>query len=117
MFYKILFFLTFSLSAYALKPVEFVSIKKFSGLWYEIARTPNSYQQDCVASSVEYVLQDDNTYEIYNRCFENRVGGKLIEYFGVGKSASKNKNSIAKIEMTYFWIFTEKYNVVYIDEA
>lgn len=32
MFYKILLFLTFSLSAYALKPVEFVSIKKFRAL-------------------------------------------------------------------------------------
>lgn len=116
MFYKLLIIILFTLNANALEPVKFASIDKFSGLWYEIARTPNFYQEGCVASSVEYVLQEDNTYNIYNRCFENEIGGKLIEYSGVGKTASKNKKSISKIDMTYFWIFTKRYNIVYIDQ-
>ncbi|AXX91614.1 hypothetical protein CPU12_04745 [Malaciobacter molluscorum LMG 25693] len=115
MLIRLLLITFFSLNAYALKPVQFVSIEKFSGLWYEIARTPNSYQENCVASSVEYVLKN-NEYKIYNRCFENEIGGKLISYNGVGQSASKNKNSVAKIDMTYFWIFTKRYNIAYIDK-
>ena len=39
-----------------------VDIKKFSGLWYEIARVENSFQTSCVASSIEYKLQQDNSY-------------------------------------------------------
>ena len=48
-------------------------IKKFSGLWYEIARVENSFQTSCVASSVEYILQNDDSYDVYNRCFEKEL--------------------------------------------
>lgn len=95
-------------------PVAEVNIKKFSGLWYEIARTSNSYQEKCVASSVEYRLQQDNTYKVYNRCFENVIGGNLIEYKGTAKSA--NGQSMSKIDMTYYYIFTKQYRVIHLEK-
>ena len=70
---KYIFLIIFFLSPiFANTPVD---IKKFSGLWYEIARIENSFQTSCVASSVEYKLQSDNTYDVYNRCFENELDG------------------------------------------
>ena len=68
--------------------------KKFSGLWYEIARTQNSFQENCVASSVEYILEDES-YDVFNRCFENELGGKLIQYNGDAK-ISQLENNIFK---------------------
>ncbi len=32
------------------------------------------------------------------------------------KQLQKTKNQISKIDMTYFWIFTKRYNIVYIDQ-
>lgn len=96
------------------QPVPYVDIKKFSGLWYEVARTYNSYQKKCVASSVEYALQEDNTYKVYNRCFENVIGGDLIEYKGV--ASPTNGNSMSKIDMTYFYIFTREYRVIHLEK-
>ena len=88
-------------------------IKKFSGLWYEIARVENSFQTSCVASSVEYILQNDNSYDVYNRCFEKELDGKLIEYNG---SATKiEENNTSKLKMRYFLFFTQEYNIIYIN--
>ncbi len=95
-------------------PVPHVDVKEFSGLWYEVARTYNSYQKDCVASSVEYQLQKDSTYKVFNRCFENVIGGDLIEY--TGKAKPVKENSMSKIDMTYFYIFTRQYRVIHIEE-
>jgi apolipoprotein D and lipocalin family protein len=104
------------LQAETLKPVDYVDPKKFSGLWYETARLYNSYQEDCVASTVEYVLQDDNEYEVYNRCFEKRIGGELVAYEGSAKSPLEPSN-MSQIDMTYYWFFTKRYGVYYLDET
>ena len=86
--------------------------KKFSGLWYEIARTYNSFQENCVASSVEYILEDD-TYDVFNRCFENELDGKLIQYNGDAK-VSQIENNIS-LDMTYFYLFTSSYKIIYLN--
>ncbi len=106
-------FSTFLFSSAPL-PVPHVDVKAFSGLWYEVARTHNSYQKNCVASSVEYKLQKDSTYKVFNRCFENIIGGDLIEYKGTAEP--KNGNSMSKIDMTYFYIFTREYRVIYLEK-
>ena len=74
-------------------------MKKFSGLWYEIARIENSFQTSCVASSVEYDLQEDNTYQVFNRCFDSSLDGELIEYTGFAKKVAENQN--IKLQMRY----------------
>ena len=52
--------LTSFIYASPLQVLPFVSAQKFSGLWYEIARTYNSFQDKCVGSSVEYILNEQN---------------------------------------------------------
>ncbi|MDD2896676.1 MAG: lipocalin family protein [Aliarcobacter sp.] len=89
-------------------------MKKFSGLWYEIARIENSFQTSCVASSVEYDLQKDNTYQVLNRCFDSSLDGKLIEYTGSAKKIEENQN--IKLQMRYFYIFTSEYEVSYLND-
>jgi len=104
----------FTLSAEILKPVPYVSPKNFSGLWYEIARTYNSYQEKCVGSSVEYKLVEPLEYKVFNRCFDTKIGGDLIEYSGWAEPAQGE--SMSSIDMTYFWVFTKNYNVYYLQD-
>ena len=104
-----------SLMGSALESVPYVDVQKFSGLWYEIARTYNSYQDKCVASSVEYILDENNRYEVKNRCFDTKIGGELIAYEGTAKSALGGAN-MSKIDMTYFWIFTKRYEIFYLED-
>lgn len=97
-----------------LQKVEYVNPEKFSGLWYEIARTYNAYQKKCVASSVEYILRNEQEYRVYNRCFDSKIGGELIEYKGSAEPADSDSN-MAKLDMTYYWIFTKRYYVYYLE--
>lgn len=87
-----------------------IDSQKFSGLWYEIARIENSFQTSCVASSVEYKLQQDNSYDVYNRCFENELDGKLIEYNGFAKLENN------QLFMRYFFIFRSSYKIEYLND-
>lgn len=100
------------LFASAPAPVPHVDPARFSGLWYEIARTYNSYEEDCVAASIEYRLTSDTNYKVFNRCFENSIGGKLIEFRGDAEPTAGD--SMSRIDMTYYWIFTKEYRVVYL---
>ncbi len=95
-------------------PVPHVDAKAFSGLWYEVARTYNSHEKECVAATVEYRLQENDSYKVHNRCFKNVIGGELIEYKGKGKSA--DGRSMSKIDMTYYYIFTQEYRVIHLEK-
>lgn len=95
------------------KPVDYVNPEMFSGLWYEVARTYNSFEKDCVAATVEYILIEDLKYEVKNRCFDTKIGGNLIQYNGTAEPT--NGNIMSQIDMTYFWIFTKEYRIIYLD--
>jgi apolipoprotein D and lipocalin family protein len=49
-----------------------VNLQKYQGMWYEIARLPNEYQDltwgVCVNSTANYTLNPDNTLTIVNKC-------------------------------------------------
>lgn len=97
------------------EPIEYVSPKKFLGLWYEIARTYNSFEENCVAATVEYkAIDDKNKLEVFNRCFENQIGGELITYSGVVNPLLEN--NLARLDKTYYWIFTKEYKIIYLDK-
>ena len=105
---------TSDISAKAPKPVDYVDAKSFSGLWYEIARTENSFQKECVAATVEYNLTKNLEYKVKNRCYDSKFGGDVIEYNGIAKAS--DGNIMSQIDMTYFWVFTKQYRIIYLDK-
>lgn len=97
------------------KPVEYVSPKKFSGLWYEIARTYNKFEENCVAATVEYKQLEDNKLKVFNRCFEYKIGGKRISYSGIVEPLLEN--NLAQLDKTYYWIFSKEYRIIYLGKS
>ncbi|RXJ90867.1 hypothetical protein CRV01_06900 [Arcobacter sp. CECT 8983] len=97
------------------KPVEYVSPKSFAGLWYEIARTYNKFEENCVAATVEYKQLENNKLKVFNRCFEHEIGGELISYTGIVKPLLEN--NLAQLDKTYYWIFSKEYRIIYLDKS
>jgi apolipoprotein D and lipocalin family protein len=114
---KSIVFLVLSLCSWAsaLPAVATVEPKAFSGLWYEIARTYNYYEKNCVAATVEYTLTQDNRYDVTNRCFDKNIGAELIVYNGTAKMLTPN--SASKLKLTYFLVFSSEYHIVHWDES
>jgi len=84
-----------------LKTVPSVDLRKYSGVWYEIARLPNKFQKDCVGDvTAEYTLQQDGKIKVVNRC---RQAGrpKPKEAEGIARIANEDKGSNSILEVRF----------------
>lgn len=45
-----------------------VSLKRYQGKWFELARLPMYFQRDCAQSEAHYNLKADGTVGVLNRC-------------------------------------------------
>jgi apolipoprotein D and lipocalin family protein len=86
---------------------------RFKGLWYEIARTYNSFEKDCLNPKVEYTLVKENAYKVRNSC-QNKNNIEDMIVFN-GKAAISFDDNASTMDITYFWILTKKYLVINID--
>ncbi|MGE5402053.1 MAG: lipocalin family protein [Ignavibacteriales bacterium] len=81
--------------------VKLVDLKRYAGLWYEIAKIPNRFQKDCVkGTTAEYKLRDDGKITVINSCTEQDGSRKSTE--GVAKVVDPATNS--KLEVSFFSI-------------
>ena len=84
-----------------------VNIKKYLGLWYEIARYPVPYEDNkAVNITAEYSLNDDNTISVKNSEY---VNGKKIIIFGKGYNID---NSFSKLKIDFNMGFLGDYWIV-----
>lgn len=81
--------------------VNHVDLKKYAGLWYEIARMPNRFQSDCSGNTTaRYTLSDDGNIRVVNSCSEIDGGNDSVE--GIAKIVDKKTN--AKLKVSFFSI-------------
>ena len=81
--------------------VKYVDLKKYVGLWYEIAKIPNKFQSDCARSTTaEYKLKEDGKIEVINSCIEADGEKNIAE--GIAEVVDKSTN--AKLEVSFFSI-------------
>jgi len=78
--------------------VEFVSLEKYVGVWYEIAKIPNSFQRSCKKNTTAtYSIQKDGRIQVVNRCVED--DGEINQAEGVARVVDKLTN--AKLEVSF----------------
>jgi len=97
-----------------LEVVPFVSVEKYMGTWYEIARYPNSFQEGCVATRVQYTLRDDGRIKVINSCRMDSLDGK--EKSVQGKAWSVDRETNAKLKVQFFWPFSGDYWIIQLDK-
>jgi apolipoprotein D and lipocalin family protein len=74
-----------------------VDLSRYAGLWYEIARLPNSFQEKCAGDvTAQYALLGAGRLKVINRC--RKLSGQMTEAEGVARLADKKgANSRLKV--------------------
>ena len=96
-----------------LKPMETVShvdLNRYMGVWYEIARYPNSFQRGCVGSRATYSFLEDGRVSVLNECYDGSFIGKLRS--AKGKAWVVDKETNAKLKVSFFWFFAGDYWII-----
>lgn len=79
-----------------LKVVSAIDLSRYAGLWYEVARLPNRFQEKCDGDvTAQYTLEGDRI-RVVNRC--RKANGEITGAKGVARLASKTgPNSRLKV--------------------
>lgn len=78
--------------------VKYVDLKKYVGLWYEVAKIPNSFQDQCIKNTTaKYTLTEDGEIKVINSCIDE--DGEVDDASGVVRVVDKKSN--AKLEVSF----------------
>lgn len=92
-----------------LKTVASVDLKRYGGIWYEIARYPNSFQKGCLGSTASYTLRDDGEIDVVNRC-RDAEDGRTRQVKGRAWVVDPATN--ARLKVSFFWPFRGDYWII-----
>ncbi|MCA9242955.1 MAG: lipocalin family protein [Phycisphaerales bacterium] len=94
-----------------LKTAGFVDLNKYVGVWYEIARYPNTFQGGCEDTTATYELMDDGRVSVLNRC----VKGDYVDTIqGTARVVDPDTN--AKLKVQFFWPFEGDYWILAVGD-
>jgi apolipoprotein D and lipocalin family protein len=68
----------------------YVNLERYSGLWHEIARLPNSCETHCVESTLEYHLTSDGSVDVTHHCTKSNGYKRSAQGFMKIKNAPHN---------------------------
>ena len=83
--------------------VDSVHLERYQGLWYEIARLPNEFQDQCARNvTAEYTLLDNGRVRVVNRC--RLPGGEIDEAEGVARRPDPEREAALKVRFAPRWL-------------
>jgi len=98
--------------------VERVDLQRYAGLWYEIAKIPNTFQRKCAGrTTAQYELREDGKIGVVNQCIKS--DGKAIEAKGIAKIVDTITNAKLKVSFVNLlgWrLFWGDYWIIGLDE-
>ncbi len=85
-----------------LETVSQVNLDRYVGTWYEVARLPNWFQDQCIGNvTADYRRLDDGDIEVVNRCLDE--DGMIDEAHGVARIVDTATK--AKLEVSFVSVF------------
>jgi apolipoprotein D and lipocalin family protein len=89
-----------------LDTVPHVDMKRYIGLWYEIARYPAWFEKDCVGVTAEYSFNPDGTIKVVNSCRVGTLDGRKKKAKGRARVVDPSN---AKLKVSFFLFFEGDY--------
>src|SRR5688500_2232418 len=84
------------------RTVPFVDLDRYAGDWFEIARFPNRFQDQCVGDvRATYVRRPDGRVDVVNRC---RTSARETEARGVARIVDQRTFAKLKVRFAPPWL-------------
>lgn len=77
-----------------------VDFSRYSGFWYEIAHSPNFFQNDCKYSTAEYGVMAPGQVSVHNVC--HKEDGTTRDIRGVAKVVDPSEPAKLKVRFNFF---------------
>ena len=84
-------------------PAKAVDLKRYLGLWYEIARYDNGFETGCEGVTAEYRLRDDGLIQVINTCRQYTPTGPIKVAEGRAKVVEESAG--ARLKVSFFGPF------------
>jgi apolipoprotein D and lipocalin family protein len=82
-------------------PVGHVDLERYAGLWHEVARIPNRFQNRCARDvTAVYEVRDDGRLRVVNRCVN--ADGRISQAVGIAKVVDTQTNARLKVSFVSF---------------
>ena len=83
--------------------VESVDLERYQGRWYEIARLPNRFQEQCRGDvTADYSLREDGRVDVVNRC--RTEDGDLESAKGVARRPDPDRPGALEVRFAPSWL-------------
>lgn len=79
--------------------VQSVDLNKYAGVWYEIARYPDKFQEQCSSDvTTEYILEKEGDFAVINKCKNDK--GAVDDVKGKMRVVDKKTNAVLQIRFS-----------------
>lgn len=96
-----------------LPTVEQVELTRYQGLWYEIARLPNSFEKGLECVTATYTLKSNGKIEVLNRGYSSSKG---VYKSARGTARLPDPDEPGKLKVSFFWPFSGDYYILQLDD-
>lgn len=93
-----------------------VDLERYQGLWYEIARFPNRFEEGCAGVTAEYTLNPDGTVKVVNTCRQGGIDGPVETAEGVATSTTPDNDKLLVSFVPWLPFAKGDYWILDIDE-
>jgi apolipoprotein D and lipocalin family protein len=102
-----------ALSTEAIPPVSNVNLEEYLGIWYEIARLPNWFEQGLFNVTATYSLLDNGDIRVLNE--GNKESEPDIRQKAEGRAWIPDKNMPGLLKVSFFLWFASDYKIIKLD--
>jgi apolipoprotein D and lipocalin family protein len=86
-----------------LVPIKGLDLGRYMGRWYELARYPNRFQDQCAgAATADYSLLPQGTVQVVNQC--PKTGGKVDQAIGEARRVGPEGSATLQVRFAPAWL-------------
>ena len=96
------------------RAIDTLNLKKYVGLWYEIARFDHPFERGLVGVTTEYTIKPDGNIEVIGRGYQDSFQGERKEIVGHVHIPDTTQPGVLKV--TFFLIFNTDYHILEVEK-